>query len=254
MKLTKEAYLVGSGHVGIRISHPSDAGIYLFDLGDGTFALVDSGVGINTEKIVHNIREDGLNPDNIKHLFITHVHTDHIGGTAYFKQQFGCKVYAPQKEADDLENIDEVKLGLDVAKKAGFYPPEFEVKPCQVDIRLKDNDIFELGKLKFKIFETPGHSRGHDCILIIGNKRYLCCGDHISFGGLINLQNYPNSGSSLDGYRESAPKLAGLKIDAFLPGHGLFTLNDGQKEVDLMIDATRDLLVKGRFFIPNRFF
>lgn len=254
MKLTDDVYLVGSGNIGVRLTHPSDCHVYLFDLHDGTYALVDAGVGIETDRIVNNIKADGVDPNHIRHLFITHVHTDHIGGSAYFKNKFGCNVYAPVKEADDLEVIDEAKLGLDVAKRAGFYPPEFEVLPCKVDTRVKDGDVFNLGRLQIKAIETPGHTRAHDCFLVVGTKRYFCCGDHISFGGLINLQNYPNSGSSLDGYRESAYKLVGLKVDGFFPGHGLFTINEGQKEIDLMIDAMDDLLVKGKFFVPNRFF
>jgi glyoxylase-like metal-dependent hydrolase (beta-lactamase superfamily II) len=254
MKLTKEAYIVGSGNIGIRISHPSDCNVYLFDIGDGSLALVDAGVGIHTEKIVENIRNDGFDPSQIEHLFITHAHTDHIGGAEYFKKNYNCKVYAPIKEADNIESIDEVALGLNIAKKAGFYPSEFKINSCKVDTRLQDEDEFALGNLKIRGIETPGHSKGGFCFLVLGAKRYLCCGDHISFGGLINLQNYPNSGSSLDGYRDSASKLANLNVDGFLPGHGLFTINDGQKEVDLMIDAMDDLLVKGRFFIPNKFF
>jgi glyoxylase-like metal-dependent hydrolase (beta-lactamase superfamily II) len=254
MKITKEAYIVGSGNIGIRISHPSDCAVYLFDLGDGSLALVDAGVGIHTEQIVDNIRNEGFDPNRIEHLFITHAHTDHIGGAVYFKENFNCKVYAPISEADNLETIDEKTLGLDVAKKAGFYPPKFIVKQCKVDIRLQDGDEFILGNLKFRAIETPGHSKGGFCFLVLGTKKYLCCGDHISFGGLISLQNYPNSGSSLDGYRDSASKLANLDVDGFLPGHGLFTVNDGQKEVDLMIEAMDDLFVKGRFFLPNKYF
>lgn len=253
MKITNEVYIVGSGNIGIRISHPSDCYVYLFDLGGDSLALVDAGVGINTELIVENIKKDGFNPNQIDHLFITHAHTDHMGGAAYFKENFNCKVYAPIKEADNIELIDEVALGLNVAKKAGFYPSEFEIKSCKVDTRLQDGDEFTLGNLKFRAIETPGHSKGGFCFLVLGTKKYLCCGDHIAFGGLINLQNYPNSGSSLDGYRDSASKLANLDVDGFLPGHGLFNVNDGQKEVDLMIEAMDDLHVKGRFFVPHRF-
>jgi len=251
MKITNEVSIVGSGALGIRISHPSDCNVYLFNLGGGSLALVDTGVGIDTERIVENIKKDDFNPEQIDHLFITHAHTDHMGGAEYFKKNFNCKVYAPIKEADDLETIDEVALGLDVAKKAGFFASEFKVNSCKVDIRLQDGDEFTLGNLKFKAIETPGHSKGGFCFLVLGAKKYFCSGDHISTGGLINLQNYPNSGSSLEGYRNSVSKLANLDADGFLPGHGLFTVNDGQREIDLMIDAMGDLLVKGRFFIPR---
>lgn len=254
MRLTSDAYLVASGHLGVRISHPSDCNAYAFDAGDGSFVLVDTGVGIDTEKILHNLQDDGIDPAKVRHVLLTHIHTDHIGGAATFQRDYGSKIYAPAKEADDLEEIDEVRLGLDVAKRAGFYPPEFEVRPCTVDVRVEDGFTLKLGNLTIRAIETPGHTRGAMTYLVEGERRYLCCGDHITYGGLINLQNYANSGSSLDAYRESAPKLSGLDVDGFFPGHGLFTVNEGQTEVDLMVDAMTDLLVKGRFFVPNRFF
>lgn len=254
MKLTTDAYLVASGHLGVRISHPSDCNVFAFDAGEDGYVLVDTGVGIDTERIVANLRSDGIDPERVDHVFLTHMHTDHIGGAALFRESYGARIYAPEKEADDLEEIDEVRLGLNVAKKAGFYPPDFEVRACKVDVRVGDGYTTKLGRLTIRAIETPGHTRGAMSYLIEGEKRYLCCGDHISYGGLINLQNYPNSGSSLDSYRESAPKLAGLAVDSFFPGHGLFTINNGQTEIDLMVDAMQDLLVKGRFFVPNKFF
>ncbi len=131
MKLTSDAYLVASGHLGVRISHPSDCNAFAFGTGDGTFALVDTGVGINTEAILDNLRSDGIDPANVKHVLLTHIHTDHIGGAATFQQDYGSKIYAPAKEADDLEQIDEVRLGLNVAKRAGFYPQTSKCEPAR---------------------------------------------------------------------------------------------------------------------------
>jgi glyoxylase-like metal-dependent hydrolase (beta-lactamase superfamily II) len=88
------------------------------------------------------------------------------------------------------------------------------------------------------------------------NKRYLFAGDHITYGGLISLQNYKNSGSTIEAYRESGRKLAAmdLKIDAFLPSHMLFTLNRGQTEIDKMIKASQHLMFAGRVYAPEKIF
>ena len=68
------------------------------------------------------------------------------------------------------------------------------------------------------------------------------------------MQNYPDSGSTIEGYRESAHKFANLGVDAFLPSHMLFTLNRGQTEVDLMIAACKNLMFNGRYYSPMRIF
>ena len=96
---------------------------------------------------------------------------------------------------------------------AGYYPQEFVVRPCQVDIRVKDGQVFQIGNLTLTAIVVSGHTRAGIIYLLQGKeKRYLFCGDHISYGGLVSLQNYENSGSSIDGYRESGKKLASLNF------------------------------------------
>ena len=251
MKLTDEVYLVAAGEHGISLTHNSDCYVYLIDGGDGNLALVDAGVGINSQAIVDNIVAHGFDPGDIKYLFLTHAHTDHVGGAAFFKDLSGCKVTLSEEEAGMMEEADEVALGLDVAKRSGFYPQDFEVRPCPVDIRLKDGDEIQVGNLTVKSIIVSGHSRASVCYLLQGKeKRYIFVGDHITWGGLISLQNFPNSGSTLEAYRETAHKLRGLNVDAFLPGHMLFTINNGQKQLDRMVTAVQDLFVKGAFYLP----
>lgn len=251
MKLTDEVYLVAAGQHGISMTHNSDCYVYLLDGGNGNLGLVDAGVGIDNEAIVQNIEEHGFDPKDIKYLFLTHTHTDHVGGAAFFRELTGCKVCLSEDEAALMEAADEVALGLDVAKRSGFYPMDFTVQPCPVDVRLQDGDEIELGSLRLRSILSPGHSRCGVSYLMDGEeKRYIFIGDHVTWGGLISLQNYPNSGSGLDAYRESSEKFANLGVDAFLPGHMLFTLNNGQRQLDRMITAVNDLFVKGAFYLP----
>lgn len=257
MKLSNEVYIVGAGDHGIRLTHASDCAVYLIDGGNNELALIDAGVGADTQAILDNVKKDGLDPKNIKTVFLTHSHTDHIGGAKDLRDALSCKVAIAEEEAPFVENADEERLGLRVAKDAGYYPRDFVVKPCPIDIRVKDGDVFTVGKLKMTALIVPGHTRAHIMYLLEGvEKRYLFAGDHISYGGLISLQNYPESGSTIDGYRESGKRLAqmDLRIDAFLPSHMLFTLNRGQTEVDKMIKASQHLMFAGRVYAPERIF
>ena len=255
MKLTNEVYLVGAGDHGIRMTHRSDCAVFLIDGGDNHLALIDAGVGADTKAIIRNIEADGFDPKRIEVLYLTHSHTDHIGGAKDFRDLLGCKVAISEEEAPFVENADEEKLGLRVAKEAGYYDKNYVVRPCPIDIRLKDNQELTIGKLKMKAIIAAGHTRAHVCYLLQGKeKRYLFAGDHITYGGLVSLQNYPDSGSTIEGYRESAHKFANLGVDAFLPSHMLFTLNRGQTEVDLMIAACKNLMFNGRYYSPMRIF
>ena len=53
MKLTENLYLVGGGPFGL--SHEFDSSIYLVDCGAES-VLVDTGAGIDTHKIIDNIK------------------------------------------------------------------------------------------------------------------------------------------------------------------------------------------------------
>jgi len=59
MRIAKDIYLVGDG--AIRISNPIDCHVYLIESCEKK-VLMDSGLGIEPEIIIDNIRNDGLNP------------------------------------------------------------------------------------------------------------------------------------------------------------------------------------------------
>lgn len=257
MKLTDEVHIVGAGDHGIRMTHSSDCAVFLINGGNNHLALIDAGVGADTDAILRNVELDGLDPKNIGTVFLTHYHTDHIGGAKDLRDKLNCKVAISELEAPFVENAEEEALGLRVAKEAGYYPKDFVVKPCPIDIRINDGDVFMIGDLKMTAILVSGHTLAGLIYLLEGkNKRYLFVGDHISYGGLISLQNYENSGSSIDAYRESGKKLASmdLKIDALLPSHMLFTLSRGQTEIDKMIKASQHLMFAGRVYAPERIF
>jgi glyoxylase-like metal-dependent hydrolase (beta-lactamase superfamily II) len=83
--------------------------------------------------------------------------------------------------------------------------------------------------------EVPGHSKGSTCYLLRqGERRILFSGDTVFLGGTIGLGNWP--GSSLDDYRQYVGRLSGLAVDTLLPGHFLWTLEDGQEHLDRAVE------------------
>ena len=105
MKISEGIYLVGSGQAGFMISNRSDCHVYLLENPEGHI-LIDAGVGLETDRIVENIKKEGIDPQSIAHLFLTHSHADHSGGTAWFKEKFDVKVYVSSKEAHLLRSSD----------------------------------------------------------------------------------------------------------------------------------------------------
>jgi len=122
---------------------------YLLSADDGTCAIVDPSVGKDTISF--------LNKRDIKPEYVlnTHHHWDHTGGNAELKKAFGAKIAGPIADAHRIEDLD---------------------------IGLKENDVFKLGTSEARIIETPGHTSGHICFHFEKDQA-LFCGDTLFLMG-----------------------------------------------------------------------
>lgn len=129
--------------------------VYLVECSDGLI-LIDSGVCGSELQIERAIKEMGYAPGQLKRIFLTHSHPDHIGTAAYFREKYGCYIYAGEGERPWIEDID-----LQYANRPipGFY--KLAGKSVHVDRALKDGDRVRAGEdCTVEVICTPGHS--HD--------------------------------------------------------------------------------------------
>ena len=145
MRIVEDVYLVGGGLYGIGISNDLDCNVYLVD-GEREMALIDSGVGAGTSKIIDNIEKEGLDNSKVKKLILTHAHLDHSGGTAELKRSLGLEVYVSEIEAGYIERGDEDAIGLNIAKRTGVYAEHFRLRPVKIDHRLRGGESIKIGK------------------------------------------------------------------------------------------------------------
>jgi hydroxyacylglutathione hydrolase len=240
LKLSDLIHIVGSGRNGLCISHKFDSHVYLIE-SPGGHVMIDAGVGLDVDLIIGNIKKEGLDPANVAHLFLTHVHSDHAGGCAELKERFGVKVYAGKDEANLLRTGDELGLALDVAKRDGFYPTDYAFPPCEPFRELSGGEKFDFGNFTLEAIHVPGHSEGSMCYLVkIGKRVCLFSGDTVVHGGRLMFLNCV--GSDMGKIRESLPKLAGLGVEELYPGHGCFVLSTGQLHIDIAIENLRHLV------------
>jgi len=227
MKILKNVYLVGSGQIGL--SHPFDCHTYLIDGGD-ELALIDTGAGEDVDRIFSNIKNDGFNPDKITKILLTHHHADHSGGCKKIKDATSARVYIYKEGKELVEEGNEEKMGLVVAKRSGLYSSRYTFIPFKVDFEIEDGEEIPVGKLNLKAIHTPGHSRDSTCFYLDTDSfKILFSGDVVFFEGKIGLLNIP--GSNLNDYRESFPKIASLPCTTLLPGHGLFILSNAEEHI-----------------------
>jgi hydroxyacylglutathione hydrolase len=240
MQLTARIWLVGSGRHGCGLTHAADCHVYLVDCG-GSMVLVDTGAGIEPDRITQEIRSAGFAPEQVSHVLLTHGHADHSGGAAYFQRTTGCTIVASSEVAGFLERGDAEAISLDLAKDAGVYPRDYQWQPCSTVQTMADEQVLQVGSSRFTAIASPGHATGHLCYLLpAADGPVLFAGDAVFHGGAIMLQAIADCSIWL--YRQTIQRLAQLHVASLFPGHGLPVLQDGQAHIDKAEQIFRTLL------------
>jgi glyoxylase-like metal-dependent hydrolase (beta-lactamase superfamily II) len=244
VRLTDEVYVVGGGTSNaFGLTNDPDCHIYLVDGGD-ELALIDCGIGEgdSIDRLMANVRAEGLDPSRITKLLLTHYHMDHAGGAARMRERLGLDVVAPADAAEALRMGDERAVALDMAKAAGLYPPDYRFEPVEVAVEVREGDRVQVGRLELEVIETPGHCDGHVSYLLRGReKTYLFSGDVVFSRGRVVMQNIHDC--SIQKTADSLAKLAEIDFEALLPGHAAICLDGGPRHVALAHNACRTLFV-----------
>ena len=148
---------------------------------------------------------------NLKYIYLTHCHGDHIGAVDCLRQQAGGKVLIHTDDYEGLENPDINLTGV------------MSEKPIvvQADSRVNDGDKLHIGNLEFNVIHTPGHTKGGSS-LYCEKEKMVFTGDTM-FKGMWGRTDLPTS--SLEDIMDSITnKLLVLPSDTIVyPGHGIIS-------------------------------
>lgn len=244
MKITESIYIVASGKLGFSFTHPLDCNTFLVDTGEGYF-LLDTGTGIDTERIVAIMQKLGLNPSEIKAVLLTHYHGDHAGGAYYWQQLSGCTVYAPAKEAPAIRAGDEEANSVALGK-GKFYPADYRFMPCPCTA-LEDGESVTVGKVTLTAYALAGHSlEGVVYHGMIDGKQCMFTGDGVFAAGQVLLQTLHDV--SILPYAIGMNRLAELPVDALFPGHGVFCLENGAEHIKMAVNKFNQGLLPNQLY------
>lgn len=156
--------------------------VYMYLIEGEDCYLIDSGVAGSERKLAMYMKEIGRDLSDIKGIFLTHAHPDHIGGAAGIKELTGCRVYASEREALWIEDIDAQFRERPIPN---FY--KLAGKSVAVDEYLTDGDSLELEPgITLNVMNTEGHSV-EDMSYHFVQKGILFTGDSIPVKGDIPI-------------------------------------------------------------------
>ncbi len=123
-------------------------------------------------------------------ITLTHGHLDHVGGTADLCKSFPPVEIILHRDDEDLYyGLPEQPLLMGIPgfalKSLGM---EYETPP-KLTRNWTHGEIYEVGKLKFKVLHCPGHTRGH-VVLAEENHKKVFVGDCL-FEGSIGRTDLP---------------------------------------------------------------
>lgn len=167
MNQKPEIYVLDLNFQGI----PEVTAAYLIVGPEGPI-LIETGPGSTLNTLLDKIRAHGFQPEQIKHVLVTHIHLDHAGAAGWWAQQ-GAQIYVHSFGAKHL--IDPEKLlasaGRIYGDKMDTLWGEMLAAPADKVTEVFDNDVLQVAGLEIKALETPGHARHHH-VFVLGDVAF----------------------------------------------------------------------------------
>ncbi len=241
MQISKRVHLIASGYAGCSLTHGNDCNAYAVRCGND-YLLIDSGVGVNTEAIMQEMERDGITKERVTGLLLTHAHLDHSGGAAFLHFELNTPVTASCEAAAALENGDEEKISLLAAKQAGVYEESFYLRSCPVAKTLVGGEQWLVGDCCITALRTPGHSRDMMTYLIQSPEELLAFpGDTVFHGGKVLISDTWDCEPAA--YATSLRTLSNYPVDGLYPGHAIWSVREGHKQIRQSLDYLNRLLL-----------
>ena len=134
---------------------------YLLPTSDGPI-LVETGPHSTFPKLKAGVESLGYRIEEIKHVFLTHIHLDHAGA-AWALAETGAKIYLHPFGAKNMEDPSRL-----MESATRIYGDQMDIlwgqmKPIPADqlIQVEDGQSFQIGDVQIKSLHTPGHAKHH---------------------------------------------------------------------------------------------
>jgi metallo-beta-lactamase class B len=124
---------------------------YVITTSDGLMMIDSLSANQTDTQLLPGFQRLGLDPAQVKIIVVGHGHADHFGGTPYFQEHYGSKVYIAAADWDQMEHPP---AGRGNGKKG---PAPVLPKHDQV---ITEGQPIVLGDFKITPVAVPGHTPG----------------------------------------------------------------------------------------------
>jgi glyoxylase-like metal-dependent hydrolase (beta-lactamase superfamily II) len=196
------------------------ANIYLIANASGVI-VVDAGFGNAAPLVLRTLDQLGYTPRDVRLIFLTHAHMDHVGSAAELRRLTGAPISLHRADvAQARAGYHNLPKGRGIAGKILEHAfngvrLKFRYEAFEPDIFLDEGQTLKDFGLNARVTHTPGHTLGslslalEDGVMLIGDV-------------LINQirVGMPLYGEDIALAYDSARKVLGMKPRILYSGHG----------------------------------
>lgn len=191
---------------------------FLVETSEGP-VLIETGPHSTLKNLENGLKKSGYRPEDVRHVFVTHIHFDHAGAAWAFAEH-GAKIYVHPAGAYHL--AEPAKL-YESAKR--IYGDQMEplwgkMKPIPEDqiVSVGHKKKVKIGEHKFKAWHTPGHAV-HHIAWQLGNEIFTGDVAGIKIGNGIVAPPCPPPDIDVEDWKSSIRMLLEQRFDALYLTH-----------------------------------
>lgn len=193
---------------------------YVVETSEG-LVLIDTGLDESARSLKMKMSKLGLDPKQLRAIFLTHAHGDHCGGAERLRAETGARVHAGRADAAVIQAGGPYEAVFSTFKMPGHSP-----HATSVDVELQGGETASFGDTSIQVIAAPGHTDGSTCYLMERpGLRVLFSGDVIMRLGDHPLGTYsaylaPRYRGNAKFFVTTLKTLRSMRVpDVVLPGH-----------------------------------
>ena len=205
---------------------------YVISTSDGLLMIDSLSADQTDSQLLPGFQKLGLDPAKVKMIVVGHGHADHFGGTAYFQEHYGSKIYIAAADWDLMEHPP--------AGRGGGAPKKGPPAPLpNRDQVITEGQPIVLGDFEITPVAVPGHTPGSMGFIFPvkdNGKTYVAAmyGGTILTPGIVSDEGLQTYLQSVAHFKEQTKK---AKVEVELQNHPL--MDPIQAKLDKLKDRKK---------------